>query len=76
MASRLQQAGRTPLQAEKEYAMNRQYTHPDDDAIALLARALTPIFAAALAQAANEPASGHDARPAAADGDGELPRAA
>lgn len=56
--------------------MNRQHTHPDDDAIALLARALTPIFAAALAQAANEPASGHDARPAAADGDGELPRAA
>lgn len=56
--------------------MNRQHTHPDDDAIALLARALTPIFAAALAQAANEPAPGHDARPAAAGDDGELPRAA
>lgn len=54
--------------------MNRQHTHPDDDAIALLARALTPIFAAALAQAANEPAPERDARVAGSDG--ELPRAA
>lgn len=36
-----------------ENAMDRQYHHPDNDAIALLARALTPIFAAALAQSAN-----------------------
>ncbi|HQW64988.1 MAG TPA: hypothetical protein PLI00_01375 [Pseudomonadota bacterium] len=51
--------------------MNRNDTHPDNDAIALLARALTPIFAAALAQAANEPAvAGGDA------GNDDLPRAA
>ena len=56
--------------------MNRQHTHPDDDAIALLARALTPIFAAALAQAANEPAPERDARLADAGSDGGLPRAA
>lgn len=76
MASRLQQAGRTPLQADTENAMNRHDTHPDNDAIALLARALTPIFAAALAQAANEPAPERDARLADAGSDGELPRAA
>lgn len=51
--------------------MNRNVPHPDNDAIALLARALTPIFAAALAQAANEPAvAGNDT------GDDDLPRAA
>ena len=51
--------------------MNRNVPHPDNDAIALLARALTPIFAAALAQAANEPAEA-----VAAAGDDDLPRAA
>lgn len=51
--------------------MNRKDAHPDNDAIALLARALTPIFAAALAQAANEPTvAGDDA------GNDDLPRAA
>jgi hypothetical protein len=55
--------------------MNRNDTHPDNDAIALLARALTPIFAAALAQAANEPVV---AVATAVDhsGNDDLPRAA
>lgn len=54
--------------------MNAQFDHADDDAIALLARALTPISAAALAHAANQaPAQASVA--AATPGD-ELPRAA
>lgn len=50
--------------------MNRTQTHPDDDAIALLARAMMPIFAAVLAHAAN------DAVEAAAMDDRDLTRAA
>ncbi len=55
--------------------MNLHDPHPDNDAVALLARALTPIFAAALARSANEAVTAA----AAADGPAtgvELPRAA
>jgi hypothetical protein len=58
-----------------ENAMNHPDPHPANDAVALLARALTPIFAAALARSANEAITA-----AAAAGDSatsvELPRAA
>jgi hypothetical protein len=55
--------------------MNHHDPHPDNEAIALLARALMPIFAAALERSANE--VGGVAQPADDPGTGvELPRAA
>ena len=55
--------------------MNHRDPHPDNDAIALLARALMPIFAAALAHSANEAVPTETAG-VDRDGSVELPRAA